>query len=68
MAVREGCSVPATLAQVSVAQNQDMRTISAWVAIAAVPTAVAGIYGLFFERMSEPCQAWGYLAEQAERA
>ena len=30
-------------------QNEDMRKISAWVAIAAVPTMVAGIYGMNFE-------------------
>jgi magnesium transporter len=30
-----------------------MRRISAWVAIIAVPTAVAGIYGMTFEHMPE---------------
>ena len=35
--------VAANLAQVSVKQNEDMRKISAWVAIIAVPTMVAGI-------------------------
>jgi magnesium transporter len=43
----------ANLAQVSVQQNSDMRKISAWVAIAAVPTAIAGIYGMNFEYMPE---------------
>ena len=32
----------ANLTQISVRQNEDMRRITAWVAIAAVPTAVAG--------------------------
>ena len=32
----------ANLTQVTVRQNEDMRKISAWVAIIAVPTAVAG--------------------------
>ena len=41
-------------------QNRDMRKISAWVAIAAVPTAVAGIYGMNFEDMPELDWAWGY--------
>ena len=36
----------ANLTQVTVRQNEDMRKISAWVAIIAVPTAVAGIYGM----------------------
>jgi magnesium transporter len=36
-----------------VKQNADMRRISAWVAIAAVPTMIAGIYGMNFEHMPE---------------
>jgi magnesium transporter len=43
----------AHLAQVSVQQNNDMRRISAWVAMAAVPTMIAGIYGMNFEFMPE---------------
>jgi len=43
----------AHLASVSVQQNSDMRKISAWVAIAAIPTMVAGIYGMNFTGMPE---------------
>ncbi len=43
----------AHLAGVSVKQNEDMRKISAWVAIAAVPTMIAGIYGMNFTNMPE---------------
>lgn len=50
----------ANLAQVSQQQNDDMRKISAWVAIAAVPTMVAGIYGMNFEDMPELAWAPGY--------
>ena len=52
----------ATLTQVSVRQNEDMRKISAWVAIIAVPTAVAGIYGMNFEHMPELGWRFGYPA------
>lgn len=41
-------------------QNRDMRKISAWVAIAAVPTAVAGIYGMNFDTMPELHWTFGY--------
>ena len=41
-------------------QNRDMRKISAWVAIAAVPTAIAAIYGMNFDFMPELHQPWGY--------
>lgn len=50
----------AHLAQVSVQQNADMRRISAWVAMAAVPTMVAGIYGMNFEHMPELTWRFGY--------
>lgn len=52
----------AHLAQVSVQQNTDMRKISAWVAIAAVPTMLAGIWGMNFEHMPELTRVWGYPA------
>jgi magnesium transporter len=52
----------ANLTQVSVRQNEDMRKISAWIAIAAVPTMVAGIYGMNFEHMPELDEAWAYPA------
>jgi magnesium transporter len=38
----------ARLAQVSLDQNNDMRMIAAWAAIAAVPTVIAGVYGMNF--------------------
>jgi magnesium transporter len=50
----------ANLTRVSVRQNEDMRKISAWVAIAAVPTLVGGIYGMNFEHMPELSTAYGY--------
>lgn len=52
--------VQANLAQVAVAQNEDMRKISAWVAIISVPTAVAGIYGMNFDHMPEVHWRFGY--------
>jgi magnesium transporter len=52
----------ANAAQVGVRQNDDMRKISAWVAIAAVPTAIAGIYGMNFDHMPELRWDFGYPA------
>lgn len=52
----------ANLTQVSVRQNEDMRKISAWVAIIAVPTAIAAIYGMNFEEMPELRWRFGYPA------
>ncbi|MCP9959580.1 MULTISPECIES: magnesium/cobalt transporter CorA [Streptomyces] len=52
----------AHLAQMGVRQNDDMRKISAWAAMAAVPTMVAGVYGMNFTHMPELHATWGYPA------
>ena len=50
----------ANLTQMNIRQNEDMRRISAWVAIAVVPTMIAGIYGMNFEHMPELRSPVGY--------
>lgn len=50
----------ANLAQATVAQNEDMRKITAWAAIFAVPTMIAGVYGMNFEVMPETKWTYGY--------
>ncbi|WP_405800496.1 magnesium and cobalt transport protein CorA [Streptomyces sp. NBC_01506] len=55
----------AHLAQMGVRQNDDMRKISAWAAMAAVPTLLAGIWGMNFQHMPELSQVWGYPAALA---
>jgi magnesium transporter len=50
----------ANLAQVSVRQNDDMRKISAWLAIGGFPTVVGAIYGMNFEHMPELDSVVGY--------
>jgi magnesium transporter len=55
----------ANTAQVGVRQNDDMRKISAWVAIAAVPTFLAGIWGMNWKHMPELSWTFGYPAALA---
>jgi magnesium transporter len=50
----------ANLTQINVRQNEDMRRISAWVAIAVVPTLIGSIYGMNFEHMPELRSTFGY--------
>ncbi|APY88869.1 magnesium and cobalt transport protein CorA [Streptomyces alfalfae] len=50
----------AHLAQVTVAQNEDMRKITAWAAVVAVPTMVCGMYGMNFDHMPELHWQFGY--------
>ncbi len=46
-------ALSANMAQIGLRQNEDMRRISAWVGIVAVPTMIAGVYGMNFEHMPE---------------
>jgi magnesium transporter len=50
----------ASLARTQMTDNEDMRKISAWAGIIAVPTAIAGIYGMNFEHMPELGWRFGY--------
>jgi len=50
----------AYLASISVQQNDDMRKISAGAAIVVVPTLIAGIYGMNFDKMPELAWRFGY--------
>ena len=53
-------ALQADLAHVQVRQNEDVRKISAWVALAAGPTMIAGIYGMNFKFMPELEWRFGY--------
>jgi magnesium transporter len=53
-------ALDANLSLTSVAQNEVMKKLGAWVAIIAVPTMVAGIYGMNFDVMPELRSPWGY--------
>ena len=55
-------ALQAHLAQLSVQQNEDMRKLTAGATIFAVPTAIAGIYGMNFEHMPELTWTYGYPA------
>lgn len=53
-------ALEANLAQITVRQNEDMRAISGWAAIIAVPTLFAGVWGMNFAHMPELEPVWGY--------
>jgi magnesium transporter len=50
----------ANLSRIGVQQNDDMRRMSAWAAIFAVITVLAGIYGMNFADMPELRWSFGY--------
>jgi magnesium transporter len=53
-------ALDATLTQVSVRQNEDMRATAGWAAVIAVPTLIAGIWGMNFQHMPELAWYLGY--------
>jgi len=54
-------ALEANLSLISVGQNEVMKKLAAWAAILAVPTMVAGVYGMNFEFMPELHWRFGYL-------
>ncbi|MGH7704120.1 MAG: magnesium/cobalt transporter CorA [Gemmatimonadales bacterium] len=54
-------ALEANLSLLSVKQNEDTKRLAAWAAIIAVPTMVAGIYGMNFHYMPELNFRYGYL-------
>lgn len=55
-------ALEAHLSLIAVSQNEDTKRLAAWAAIIAVPTMVAGIYGMNFEHMPELQWRYGYAA------
>lgn len=53
-------ALEANLSLISVSQNDDTKRLAAWAAILAVPTMIAGLYGMNFKFMPETEWAYGY--------
>lgn len=61
-AIREtiGTALQVTLAMVTIEETDTTKKLAAWAAIFAVPTAMAGIWGMNFDAMPELHWRWGY--------
>ena len=53
-------ALEANLSLIAVRQNEVMKQLGAWGAIIAVPTLIAGVYGMNFEFMPELHWRWAY--------
>ncbi len=53
-------ALEANLSLISVSQSEHTKRLAAWAAIIAVPTMIAGVYGMNFDKMPELHWAWGY--------
>jgi magnesium transporter len=54
-------ALEAHLSLMTVAQNEHMKRITAWAAMIAVPTMIAGVYGMNFKNMPELQWRYGYI-------
>jgi magnesium transporter len=53
-------ALEANLSLIAVAQNEVMKKLAGWAGIIAVPTMIAGLYGMNFEFMPELRWDFGY--------
>jgi magnesium transporter len=53
-------ALEANLSLISVSQSDAMKRLAGWAAIIAVPTMIAGVYGMNFDVMPELKWTWGY--------
>ena len=48
------------LSMITIGENETVKRLAAYAALVAVPTMIAGVYGMNFEHMPELKWAWGY--------
>src|SRR2546427_2336637 len=53
-------AIQVNLGMISLSENEVTKKLAAWAAIIAVPTMIAGIYGMNFKNMPELEWIWGY--------
>jgi magnesium transporter len=53
-------AIQVNLAMITVGENEVTKRLAAYAALVAVPTMVAGVYGMNFKHMPELDWAWGY--------
>jgi magnesium transporter len=53
-------AIQVNLGMISLSESEVTKKLAAWAAIIAVPTMVAGVYGMNFENMPELKWAYGY--------
>lgn len=55
-----GTAIQVNLAMITIGENEVTKRLASYAALVAVPTMIAGIYGMNFEQMPELKWAWGY--------
>ena len=55
-------AIQVNLAMITIGESENTKRLAAYAALVAVPTMIAGVYGMNFEHMPELKWAWGYPA------
>ena len=58
-------AIQVNLAMITIGESENTKRLAAYAALVAVPTMIAGVYGMNFEQMPELKLAWGYPATVA---
>ena len=53
-------AISVNLSMITVQENETVKRLAAYAALVAVPTMVAGVYGMNFDHMPELKWVWGY--------
>jgi magnesium transporter len=53
-------AIQVNLAMITIGESENTKRLAAYAALVAVPTMIAGVYGMNFEHMPELQWAWGY--------
>jgi magnesium transporter len=53
-------AISVNLSLITIQENETTKRLAAYAALVAVPTMIAGVYGMNFEQMPELKWAWGY--------
>jgi magnesium transporter len=61
-------AIQVNLAMITIGESEVTKRLAAYAALVAVPTMIAGIYGMNFEKMPELSWAFGYPAALAAMA
>ena len=58
-------AIQVNLAMITIGESENTKRLAAYAALVAVPTMIAGVYGMNFQHMPELQWAWGYPASIA---
>ena len=53
-------AISVSLSLITIQENETVKRLAAYAALVAIPTMIAGVYGMNFDHMPELTWVWGY--------